>query len=193
MDENQELNSTDFKTADEISEELFKAIDAIIAKRLSSLKFDRIVLGTVKNSTAAKQGKYIVTTDSNITFDAYSDRTDLFDGLQVYIRIPQGDYTKRKVITELYEPIEVQQNNNYKLQNIIENEVKKFTIYYMNKELSAKSSLLSKQITGQEYEQIHKEIQTTYNLNKQRVFEQYNIIMPNFNDIIDQPYSTYWN
>lgn len=186
MDENNSM------TANEISEQIFKAIDAIVLHRLAELKFDRVVLATIKDSTDSAKGKYIVTTDNNITFDAYSDRVDLFDGLQIYVRIPQGDYTKRKVITGLYEPIEIQQQNNYQLSNLIETELKKFNLYYKGKNISLTYELKNNLITNEEYQQQINQIKTIYNINKQTIYEQYGAIMPNFNDIVSEFQTTYW-
>lgn len=102
MDEEKNLTSI------ELSEQLFKAIDAIVTKRLQDFPCDKFVEAEITNDTNKNKGEYIVTTDNNITFIAFSDRTDLFNGVRLYVRIPKGDYTKRKVISELYEPLDIQ-------------------------------------------------------------------------------------
>ncbi len=90
------MDSTD------ISEQLFEAIDAIIKQRLSKLDFDKTITGTITDNSNKNFGKYQVTTDSNIIFTAYSEITVYEVGEKVYIRIPENDYTKQKVITGRY-------------------------------------------------------------------------------------------
>lgn len=182
------MNENDSMTASEISEQIFKAIDAIVLHRLAELKFDRTVLATIKDSSQRDIGKYIVTTDNNISFEAFSDRVDLFDGLQVYIRIPEGDYTKRKTISGLYEPVQVQQKNNIQLSNIIEAEIKKFKLYRIEQELSLKDDYINNNITEEQYKQGLNNIELVYNMNKQRLYDQYGIAMPSFNNIKNESY-----
>ncbi len=88
----------------EMTAQLFEAIDAIITQRLRNLPFDRTVTAHITDVSAIAHHKYQVTTDNNIVFDAYSiDNYNLGD--YVYVRIPEGDYTKQKVITGLFVPI----------------------------------------------------------------------------------------
>ena len=95
-----------YMTAPEISEELFRAIDVIVTERLKAFKFDKTIEGQIIGIEDSSKGAYRVTTDNNLTFIAYSDNPNLIIGQKVYIRIPDNDYTKRKIITSLYEPIQ---------------------------------------------------------------------------------------
>jgi hypothetical protein len=69
-----------YMTAPEITEELFRAIDAIIAKRLETFNFDRTVEGTITSVEDSTKGTYKVTADNNVTFTAYSDNPNLMIG-----------------------------------------------------------------------------------------------------------------
>lgn len=89
----------------EMTTQLFEAIDAIIKERLRILPYDKMVIATIVDNTYAEHYKYKVTTDDNITFDAYSDVKTYTIGTRVYVRIPQGDYTQQKVITQQWVPI----------------------------------------------------------------------------------------
>ena len=82
----------------EITEQLFEAIDTIVQERLRKLPYDKTVLATILNNNEKNKGKYTVTTDNNITFDVYSNNTNYDINDIVYVRIPQGDYSQRKVI-----------------------------------------------------------------------------------------------
>ena len=88
----------------EMTEQLFQAIDAIIDERMRQLPYDKTIVATVVNNANAAFGKYRVTTDDNITFDAYSEVTTYPIQTKVYVRIPQNDYTKQKIITGRYVP-----------------------------------------------------------------------------------------
>ena len=89
----------------EMTEQLFEAMDAIITERLRTLPYDKTLVATITDNSKANHYKYQVTTDDNIQFDAYSSVTNYEVGTRVYVRIPQGDYTKQKMITELWVPI----------------------------------------------------------------------------------------
>ena len=99
-------------TAPEITEELFRAIDAIVTKRLESFTFDKTVEGKIISVENSTKGEYKVTGDNNVTFTAYSDNPNLVIGQKIYVRIPENDYTKRKVITGLYEPVITTNSSN---------------------------------------------------------------------------------
>ena len=89
----------------EMTTQLFEAIDAIVTERLRILPYDKMVIATIVDNTYAEHYKYKVTTDDNITFDAYSDVKTYTIGTRVYVRIPYGDYTQQKVITQQWVPI----------------------------------------------------------------------------------------
>lgn len=180
-DEEQEM------PANEIREQLFRAIDAIVENRIMALGFDKTVIATIINSTNAREGIYTVTTDDNITFDAYSDQINLYDNLQVYVRIPQGDYTKRKFITNLYEPLEVQQKKNAKLNMEVQLEVDKVIKEFRKDILSLANdcamndsidqfSTLSKPIVEQYKKQ--------YSLLALQIKEEKNGVLPSFTESI---------
>ncbi len=88
----------------EIVQQLFEAIDAITTKRLETVQFDKTIIGTITDNSQANYGRYQVTTDNNIRFTAYSDIVTYGIGDKVYIRIPDNDYTKQKVIIDRYIP-----------------------------------------------------------------------------------------
>lgn len=84
-----------------ISENLFQAIDILTAKRLEGLKYDKTLLCEIIDNTKAERGEYRVT-DGSSTFTAYSDITTYKNGVSVYVTIPEGDYSQRKIISGRY-------------------------------------------------------------------------------------------
>lgn len=102
------------QNATELSEQLFQAIDAIVIERLRVLPYDKTVVATIIENKDAPYGKYRVTTDDNITFYAYADIATYPLQEKVYVRIPQNDYTKQKVITGRY----IQENRPTKITEV---------------------------------------------------------------------------
>ena len=90
------------QTSNEITEKLFEAVDTIIGERISSLPYDQTIVAQIINADDHANGIYIVTHDYNTEFKAYADYTGFQVGDQVYVRVPEGDYTKQKVITGKY-------------------------------------------------------------------------------------------
>ena len=116
------------QNASDISEQLFQAIDAIVQERIKQIGFDKTIIATITNNDNRMFGYYQASTDNNIQFKVYSDITKYNVGEKVYIRIPEGDYTKQKVIIGRYIPennniivpeLELEQFNN--LNKIIKN------------------------------------------------------------------------
>lgn len=88
--------------AENYSEALFQSIDTIVSERVRHLPYDRTIVATITNNDDAQSGKYEVTTDNNTSFYAYSSSPNYNIKEKVYVRIPDGDYTKQKVIVDKY-------------------------------------------------------------------------------------------
>lgn len=88
----------------EIIDELFEAINTIVNEKLRLLDFDKTITAIITDITYASSGKYRVTTDSNIVFDAFAEKQDYQINDRVYVRIPGNDYTKQKVIVGKFIP-----------------------------------------------------------------------------------------
>lgn len=88
-------------------ESMLKAMDIIATNRDNDISYDQTIVCTiVDNSQAEKQSFYTVTSDGNIKFKAYvlssQDATEYDVGDQVYVKIPNGEYDKKKVIEGYY-------------------------------------------------------------------------------------------
>lgn len=96
------------QTSEQYTENLFQAIDTIIANRVSRLPYDQTIICEITNADNAEYGRYLVKTYSqsngynDVSFTAYSDNTEYVVGDRVYVRIPAGDFTQQKVITGNY-------------------------------------------------------------------------------------------
>lgn len=82
-------------------EQIFGAMDIILAQRLQDVSFDKTLICTIVDDSDKKNGHYIVT-DGTIKFDAYvSDATYKNDD-QVRVSVLGGDFSDKKFITGKY-------------------------------------------------------------------------------------------
>ena len=92
------------------SENLFAAIDTIIAERLNKLNFDRTGIYTIVSQDEKDKTKYWVT-DGSIRFLATASEGTLYSqNQQVYVTIPQNNYEGDKVILGAYNSTDTTKN-----------------------------------------------------------------------------------
>jgi len=83
-----------------IEKNICDAIDIIVRKRISELKFDKTIQGTVSSCVNPNTGEYKVQyQDSSITCFCPDPGTIFYkNGTQVYVLVPSNDFANRKVI-----------------------------------------------------------------------------------------------
>lgn len=95
------------------SEQIFQSIDTIISQRLNEVSFDKTEICEVISQDKNDKRKYLVSNGS-LKYEAYSDdenRSYLNNQNQkVYVRITNGDYSLRKIITGSYAADETNEN-----------------------------------------------------------------------------------
>ena len=84
-----------------ITENLFGAIDVIISQKIKGLQFDLTKICTITDNSKAQNGAYIVT-DGSITFEAYSENKTYKVGDAVRVSVPNADFTDKKYIIGKY-------------------------------------------------------------------------------------------
>lgn len=84
-----------------VSENLFQAMDIIIAERLSGLNYDKTILCKIEDDSKKDKGEYIVT-DGSSTFVAISKDDTYTKGASVYVTVPTGDFNQQKLIVGRY-------------------------------------------------------------------------------------------
>ena len=84
-----------------ITENLFGAIDVIIAQKIKGLQFDLTKICTITDNSKAQNGAYTVT-DGSITFEAYSENKTYKVGDAVRVSVPNADFTDKKYIIGKY-------------------------------------------------------------------------------------------
>ena len=84
------------------SENIFQSIDTIISQKLNEVSFDRTIVGTIIKKYEDSNTKYLVSSNG-LKFDAYAqDDKEYLEQIDVYILIPDGDYSKNKLIIGRY-------------------------------------------------------------------------------------------
>lgn len=87
--------------AEDYGDILLKAVKTVVDGVVEGLQFDKTVICNITNNTRADKGEYTVN-DGSSTFLAYTDNTEYPVGQSVYVTIPNGDYSKQKMITGKY-------------------------------------------------------------------------------------------
>lgn len=87
-------------------ESMLKAMDIIATNQFNSVSYDQTVVCTITDRSAASKQFYYTVTDGSAKFKAYvlstqeAEEYDVND--QVYVKIPNGDYSKKKYIEGYY-------------------------------------------------------------------------------------------
>ena len=84
-----------------VSENLFQAMDIIIAERLNGLNYDKTILCRIEDDSKKDKGEYTVT-DGSSTFVAISKDATYMKGSSVYVTVPTGDFNQQKLIVGKY-------------------------------------------------------------------------------------------
>ena len=94
------------------SEQIFQSIDKIISQRLNEVSFDKTEICTIISQDSNYTGKYLVSNEAGLKYDAYilDENYQYYEDQKVYVTIPQGDYSFRKVIIGSYYGDEIPKN-----------------------------------------------------------------------------------
>lgn len=88
--------------SNEINEKIFKSVDTIVSARLQDLEFDKTIVGKIESTPESREStqKYSVNYKgaSIIAYVNEKDKEYYIDD-EVYILVPQGDFTQKKIIT----------------------------------------------------------------------------------------------
>lgn len=85
----------------DINEQICKAVDIIVSKKLESVNFDSTIIATIVDNSEAGQYKYICSNGSS-QFIAYAKETNYKINESVYVTIPNNDYDQQKIIIGKY-------------------------------------------------------------------------------------------
>ncbi len=77
------------------------ALAQLIQTKLETVGYDKTLVYTITDDSNKEKGYYQVS-DGDIKFDAYTDDTSYKKDNQVYVMIPQGDFSAKKIIIGRY-------------------------------------------------------------------------------------------
>ena len=89
------------QTIAEAVENSLNAFNIVSKKNLEAVSFDQTIKCKIIDITNRDLGEYKVTDGSSI-FAAYSEKTDYIKNTLVWVTIPQGDFSKQKIIAGKY-------------------------------------------------------------------------------------------
>lgn len=102
-----------------ISEQLLQAIDILADAKVSKLQYDKTIQATIYRIENIDEGEYKVRYNGNI-FSAYSDPNTTYKvDDSVYVTVPEGNFSNRKIITALASSQSLNTNQQSALQNSI--------------------------------------------------------------------------
>lgn len=79
------------------SQMLCEAVDYLIDAKLENISYDTTILCIIEDDSRADEGIYTVSYGST-KYEAISKDTKYKKGMNVYVQIPQGDWTEQKII-----------------------------------------------------------------------------------------------
>ena len=85
-----------------LEKNLFESIDQLIDAKLNQISFDKTITATIIDDSNADKNQYYVQS-GNDKFYAYANGGVYVNGSQVYVTIPQGDYSMKKLIIGAYD------------------------------------------------------------------------------------------
>lgn len=103
-----------------LSEQLLQAVEIVVDEKITKLEYDKTVQGQIYSIVNLDAGEYKVKYSGNI-FSAFAEDTSKTYKVDdsVYIKIPEGDMSSRKIITSLVKATSLNEAQLVSLQNSI--------------------------------------------------------------------------
>ena len=121
--------------SNELNEKIFRSVDTIVSARLQNLPFDQTIVGVIESVPESVEGaqKYIVNY-KGAKLTVFVNEKDKSYALneEVYVLIPQGDFSGKKLITGRvisdYEVIGKDDSKTFYAANQLFNQSKEITV-----------------------------------------------------------------
>ena len=106
----------------EINQSILKTIDLVVKDNLNKIHFDQSIKGTIDSVVNINTGEYKIKYEDGI-FSAFSENTSIIykEGDQVWIKIPEGDYSNKKLIESKISSLDSANNDSNNRNNIFVN------------------------------------------------------------------------
>jgi hypothetical protein len=130
LDKERRMSKTN---ANNLQQSIFDAVDTIVSRRIKEIDYDKTIIGIINSSAGIKNRKaiYKVEYAGGFFYASVLDDNDVYvKNTKVYVFIPQGDFSKDKIILGRADTINTSSNlnlvasaiNNYSIlgNNLIE-------------------------------------------------------------------------
>lgn len=84
--------------ATELQDSLMKAIDYLINNRVQKIDKDQTITATIKTCVNSLTGQYQVTYNNGFIYAYAQAGANYYENQEVFVLVPEGDFTKRKLI-----------------------------------------------------------------------------------------------
>ena len=103
----------------EINQSILKTIDLVVKDNLNKIHFDQSIKGIIDSVVNINTGEYKIKYEDGI-FSAFSENTSIIykEGDQVWIKIPEGDYSNKKLIESKISSLDSSDNDSNNRNNI---------------------------------------------------------------------------
>lgn len=102
--------------ASDLQQSIFDAVDTIVSRRIKEIDYDKTIIGIIKSDAGVKNrhNVYKVEYAGGFFYAYVLDNTDVYTpNTKVYVSIPQGDFSKDKIIIGRADTINT--NSNFSL------------------------------------------------------------------------------
>lgn len=87
--------------ANDLQQSIFNAVDTIVSRRIKEVNYDKTIIGIIDSSAGVKNGKpiYKIEYAGGFFYAFVLDSNDTYvKNTKVYVFVPQGDFSKEKII-----------------------------------------------------------------------------------------------
>lgn len=103
-----------------ISEQLLQAMEIVVDEKITKLEYDKTIKGKIYSIVNLDTGEYKVRYNGNIFSAFANDLSKTYKvNDQVYVNVPEGNFSNRKIITSKVSDQSLSQNQLAKLQNSV--------------------------------------------------------------------------
>ena len=99
--------------ANNIQESILNAVDFLVKDRLSGIKSDKTITATVITCTNALTGEYKVSYQGGFMFAYAQEGATFSQNTSVYVLVPEGDFSKKKVILSKAQHLDGDENISF--------------------------------------------------------------------------------
>lgn len=99
--------------ANEFQDSIFKAIDTLLDKRVENLDLDKTITATIDTCANLLENMYVINYQGGKTYAYAQSGATYTKDQRVYVLVPEGDFTKKKIIIGKASIVSEKEQNTY--------------------------------------------------------------------------------